>query len=118
MNYFLNASKTLCYEIDTGKIQDQNCGCCNSNALFQNKPSMFSPSSGTVADNIRYGPQLRGEKLSDDEVHKLLNLADLDSSFFSKIGSELSVGQAQRVALARTLANAPEVCNLHSLNHS
>lgn len=73
--------------------------------LFQ-LPVLFE---GTVADNIRYGPQLRGEKLSDDEVHKLLNLADLDSSFFSKIGSELSVGQAQRVALARTLANAPEV---------
>lgn len=73
--------------------------------LFQ-IPALFE---GTVADNIRYGPQLRGKKLSDDEVHKLLNLADLDSSFFSQIGSELSVGQAQRVALARTLANAPEV---------
>ncbi|XP_022973989.1 ABC transporter I family member 17 [Cucurbita maxima] len=73
--------------------------------LFQ-IPALFE---GTVADNIRYGPQLRGKRLSDDEVHKLLNLADLDSSFFSQIGSELSVGQAQRVALARTLANAPEV---------
>ncbi|XP_022931455.1 ABC transporter I family member 17 [Cucurbita moschata] len=73
--------------------------------LFQ-IPALFE---GTVADNIRYGPQLRGKKLSDDEVLKLLNLADLDSSFFSQIGSELSVGQAQRVALARTLANAPEV---------
>lgn len=79
---------------------------------------MYCPFSGTVADNIRYGPQLRGKKLSDDEVHKLLNLSDLDSSFFSKIGSELSVGQAQRVALARTLANAPEVFTyLHSPNH-
>ncbi|XP_038879066.1 ABC transporter I family member 17 isoform X1 [Benincasa hispida] len=73
--------------------------------LFQ-IPVLFE---GTVADNIRYGPQLMGKMLSDDEVHKLLSLADLDSSFFSKIGSELSVGQAQRVALARTLANAPEV---------
>ena len=36
-------------------------------------------------------------------------LADLDSSFYSKTGGELSVGQAQRVALARTLANKPEV---------
>ncbi|KAA0058184.1 ABC transporter I family member 17 [Cucumis melo var. makuwa] len=75
--------------------------------LFQ-IPVLFE---GTVADNIRYGPQLRGKKLSDDEVHKLLSLADLDSSFFSKIGSELSVGQAQRVALARTLANTPEFSN-------
>ncbi|KAD4385923.1 hypothetical protein E3N88_26092 [Mikania micrantha] len=64
---------------------------------------------GTVADNVRYGPQLKGKKLRDDEVHKLLTFADLDSSFFNKQGSELSVGQAQRVALARTLANEPEV---------
>ena len=64
---------------------------------------------GTVADNIRYGPQLRGQKLSDEEVYSLLKLADLDSSFYSKTGGELSVGQAQRVALARTLANEPEV---------
>ncbi|BBG92727.1 non-intrinsic ABC protein 3 [Prunus dulcis] len=70
---------------------------------------LFLKLLGTVADNIRYGPQLRGKKLSDQDVHKLLTLVDLDSSFFSKTGSEMSVGQAQRVALARTLANSPEV---------
>lgn len=58
---------------------------------------------------MRYGPQLKGKKPNDDEVYKLLALADLDSSFYSKRGGELSVGQAQRVALARTLANEPEV---------
>ncbi|XP_048232076.1 ABC transporter I family member 17 isoform X2 [Ricinus communis] len=73
--------------------------------LFQ-IPVLFE---GTIADNIRYGPQLRGKKLSDNEVHKLLILADLDSSFHKKNYGELSVGQAQRVALARTLANEPEV---------
>ncbi|XP_052175264.1 ABC transporter I family member 17 [Diospyros lotus] len=73
--------------------------------LFQ-LPALFQ---GTVADNVRYGPQLRGKKLSDNEVHKLLSLADLEASFFNKPSSELSVGQAQRVALARTLANEPEV---------
>jgi ABC-type phosphate transport system ATPase subunit len=73
--------------------------------LFQ-LPVLFE---GTVADNIRYGPQLRGKKLSDNEMYKLLSLADLEHSFLSQPGSELSVGQAQRVALARTLANEPEV---------
>ncbi|XP_027339929.1 ABC transporter I family member 17 [Abrus precatorius] len=73
--------------------------------LFQ-LPALFE---GTVADNVRYGPQLRGKKLTDDEVRKLLIMADLDASFMDKSGAELSVGQAQRVALARTLANSPEV---------
>ncbi|XP_020162696.1 protein STAR1-like [Aegilops tauschii subsp. strangulata] len=73
--------------------------------LFQ-LPAMFD---GTVADNVRYGPQLRGKKLTDAEVEGLLSLADLDPAMSSRPASELSVGQAQRVALARTLANGPEV---------
>ncbi|KAK3131173.1 hypothetical protein QOZ80_6BG0503010 [Eleusine coracana subsp. coracana] len=73
--------------------------------LFQ-LPAMFE---GTVADNVRYGPQLRGKKLTEAEVNNLLSLADLDPALSSKAASELSVGQAQRVALARTLANDPEV---------
>ncbi|XP_050894841.1 ABC transporter I family member 17 isoform X2 [Lathyrus oleraceus] len=73
--------------------------------LFQ-LPALFE---GTVADNVRYGPQLRGVKLTDDEVGRLLTMADLDASFMDKSGADLSVGQAQRVALARTLANSPEV---------
>ena len=73
--------------------------------LFQ-VPALFD---GTVADNIRYGPKLMGKKLSDEEVKSLLSLADLEPSFATRPASELSVGQAQRVALARTLANDPEV---------
>ncbi|CAI0402498.1 unnamed protein product [Linum tenue] len=73
--------------------------------LFQ-LPALFQ---GTVADNVRYGPKLRGENLSEKQVRELLSMADLDPSFYGKKGSELSVGQAQRVALARTLANEPDV---------
>ncbi|CAL5040259.1 unnamed protein product [Urochloa decumbens] len=73
--------------------------------LFQ-RPAMFD---GTVAYNVRYGPQLRGKKLTEAEVQNLLTLADLDPTMSSKLATELSVGQAQRVALARTLANEPEV---------
>ncbi|CAL5041089.1 unnamed protein product [Urochloa decumbens] len=73
--------------------------------LFQ-RPAMFD---GTVAYNVRYGPQLRGKKLTEAKVQNLLTLADLDPTMSSKLATELSVGQAQRVALARTLANEPEV---------
>lgn len=73
--------------------------------LFQ-LPALFD---GTVGDNVRFGPQLRGKKLTEAEVQKLLSLADLDPSFAAKPVGGLSVGEAQRVALARTLANDPEV---------
>lgn len=73
--------------------------------LFQT-PALFD---GNVADNICYGPTLQGNKLCDAEVMDFLRLADLDTSFATKSVDTLSVGQAQRVALARTLANEPEV---------
>lgn len=73
--------------------------------LFQ-LPALFD---GTVADNVNYGPGLQGRKLSESKIVDLLQLADLDPSFATKSITGLSVGQAQRVALARTLANDPEV---------
>ena len=64
---------------------------------------------GTVADNLRYGPSLQGRELNDAEIAELLRLADLDPALAAHPASELSGGQAQRVALARTLANHPQV---------
>ncbi|KAH7422639.1 hypothetical protein KP509_12G018400 [Ceratopteris richardii] len=73
--------------------------------LFQ-LPALFD---GTVADNLNYGPSLKKEKLSLEQMEELLKYADLDAAFLSKSVVGLSVGQSQRVALARTLANNPEV---------
>ena len=61
---------------------------------------------------LRDGPQLKGKKLRDEEVYTLLTFVDLDSSFFNKPGSELSVGQAQSISPARTLAKEPDVIHL------
>eukprot|EP00250_Pteridium_aquilinum_P013530 c21395_g1_i1 orf=509-1423(-) len=67
---------------------------------------------GTVADNVKYGPSLRGNQLSTEEIEQLLCIAgfsDLGPNFLTKPVNELSGGEAQRVALARALANKPEV---------
>lgn len=64
---------------------------------------------GSIADNIRYGPSLRGETLSDEQVEALLKQVSLKADLAEQDAQSLSGGQAQRVSLARTLANNCEV---------
>lgn len=63
---------------------------------------------GTVADNIRYGPAQRGESVPDEELEALLQQVGL-GGYGSRDITHLSGGEAQRVSLARTLANKPDV---------
>lgn len=63
---------------------------------------------GTVSANIAFGPKQRGEILAPDRIAPLLQRVGLPG-FADRHVSNLSGGEAQRVALARTLANKPEV---------
>jgi len=63
---------------------------------------------GTVAENIRFGPDQRGERLEDGRVAELLRQVGLDG-FAAHAVDHLSGGEAQRVAFARAVANSPSV---------
>jgi len=63
---------------------------------------------GSLADNLRFGPRQNGEELSDAGVAKLLTEVGL-SDLASRSVANLSGGEAQRVSLARALANSPTV---------
>jgi putative ABC transport system ATP-binding protein len=63
---------------------------------------------GTIAANIAFGPRQRGQALAAAQIASLLERVGLPGFENRDIGN-LSGGEAQRVALARTLANAPEV---------
>ena len=78
---------------------------CKVGMIFQKT----APFEGTVRDNIAYGPRLRGESLSEDRVLELLELASLEPDLIDKNAHELSGGQEQRLAIARALANQPDV---------
>jgi putative ABC transport system ATP-binding protein len=62
---------------------------------------------GTVATNVAFGPRQRGENLSEHQIAALLERVGLPGYQGRDVGN-LSGGEAQRVSLARTLANAPE----------
>jgi len=64
---------------------------------------------GTVADNIAYGPSLFQQTISAERLTDLLRMVNLPPDIATKSAQTLSGGQAQRVSLARTLANEPEV---------
>lgn len=62
---------------------------------------------GTVAANVAFGPQQRGERCPPDQIAALLNRVGLPLYEDRDVGT-LSGGEAQRVSLARALANTPE----------
>ncbi|GLV55023.1 choline transporter [Dictyobacter sp. S3.2.2.5] len=63
---------------------------------------------GTVAENISFGPRSRGEQVSSERIEELLEHVQL-AGYQQRDISGLSGGEAQRVSLARTLVNDPEV---------
>jgi putative ABC transport system ATP-binding protein len=69
-------------------------------------PQLPAPLPGTVRDNVDYGPSLIGRSV---DVEPLLERAGLDPSYADRDASQLSVGEQQRVMLARSLALEPEV---------
>jgi len=63
---------------------------------------------GTVAGNVRFGPRQRGVELPGDQVAGILRQVGLPG-FSARPVEQLSGGEAQRVSIARALANEPDV---------
>ena len=63
---------------------------------------------GTVAQNLSFGPRQRGETLPDARAEELLARVGLPG-YGARDVANLSGGEAQRVSLARALANSPVV---------
>jgi putative ABC transport system ATP-binding protein len=63
---------------------------------------------GTVAENVAWGPTLRNEPVDEERLAELLDRLGL-AGFQERAADRLSGGEAQRVAIARTLLNDPDI---------
>jgi putative ABC transport system ATP-binding protein len=72
-------------------------------ALVPQLPALLP---GSVAENVTYGPRLCGRQF---DIDRALALAGLDNTFAERAAQQLSVGEQQRVMLARALALEPAV---------
>jgi putative ABC transport system ATP-binding protein len=73
--------------------------------MVTQRPYLFP---GTVEQNLQFGPLQRGEILSVEAIEELLVRVGLEG-YASQNAATLSGGEAQRVSVARTLANSPLV---------
>jgi putative ABC transport system ATP-binding protein len=63
---------------------------------------------GAAAANIRYGPAQHGIVLQDSQVNDLIQQVGM-AGYEARDVATLSGGEAQRISIARALANQPEV---------
>jgi putative ABC transport system ATP-binding protein len=64
-----------------------------------------TPFGGTVADNLRVAVP----EIAEDAMAAALERTGLAGGFLSRAAADLSVGEAQRMCVARTLVTEPEV---------
>ncbi|PEJ56747.1 phosphate ABC transporter ATP-binding protein [Bacillus sp. AFS002410] len=80
-----------------------------SAVMILQTPSLFE---GTVEDNILYGLKLNGSYSKNDSVSvakTLLEKVGLEADLFNRNSLSLSIGQQQRVSIARALAMKPNI---------
>ncbi|RKZ29467.1 phosphate ABC transporter ATP-binding protein [bacterium] len=73
--------------------------------FVQQTPSLFD---GSVQDNLQFAPRLRNSELSDKELDALVYQVGLQKEILNAKSNSLSAGQAQRVAIARSLSVKPK----------
>ncbi len=73
--------------------------------MVMQRPYLFA---GTVTANVGYGPAQEGLTLSTAKIADLIDQVGM-SGFANRDVSNLSGGEAQRISIARALANEPEI---------
>ena len=110
---FLRVLALLC-EPDEGRVEHEGVDARDASPeSFRRKVAYVAQSpamlDGTVLDNVRAGPAFSGKEMATSKVEALLERVGLGAKMAPRIARELSGGERLRVALARALANGPDV---------
>ena len=69
-------------------------------------PVMFD---GTVRDNLLFAPKIHNLDVSDEDLEKIIKYVGLPVDYLDKPAHELSVGEQQRVSIARAMILKPRL---------
>ncbi len=74
--------------------------------------------TGSVYENLNLPLDLQGKKLSKADAYELLEDVGLEDELLERQVRDLSGGQRQKVSIARTLVNKPEILLLDEITSS
>ena len=74
--------------------------------------------SGTVYENLNLPLDLQGQQLAKEDALELLEDVGLKGDLLDRKVKELSGGQRQKVSIARTLVNKPEILLMDEITSS
>lgn len=74
--------------------------------------------SGSVRKNLGLPLKLQGDELTEERAYELLNIVGLQDVSLEKKTKDLSGGQQQKLSIARTLVNQPDILLLDEITSS